>query len=1403
MAMRPQAHLGVPKQLPVVSRLIAYLQPAVRRATRSDILVIPLSIVNDILQSTPCLRQDDLYKLVQILAEPPSRRHCSRLDVVSFQCILLLFLHAPACVHRERGLYLLLDSMAELSDILCQNLSQEAISTARRRKTVLCQKICSQLVQCFTRAKHPAPRKWAGQFILELILQFDKNKHFLISMPDGIRGVLDVLFEDDDQCLRIIAAAVMKEVAICEPKLSELSAIDSRINLLKKSLGFLLPNRNSQWLKETTKIISDRIKPRQNSFCTLAASIEGLDGYAISEGCLLFTVSQSSVVVLSMDKYRFNLIDIPPGSIKGTEAKGNKLRILLEKRGYMVVNGVEKYSNNILVGMEAPRHVEAAIKAVKNIIELATRDNETTLYKRPNEGAMATIAFQDCVNDFDQVAPAGPHIPIPADSDYDVGCTLWQEPHRQPSSAIIELPTGEEVLSASQLSLQSSHPLQSQPHPQQPPEHHISDQGGDTPATGGASPSNQNQPRALDASPHSVKEPSKQVTSQTTRNHVEVVQSSPISSISPTSNVEEVGRVDRAAGVLNDLPNLAKQALLLQPQLLNSSLQTTEKETTDTPCLEDVACRACRKLTLAAEKPTAIVPDSQPVVDTIDTMAGPGPIKSPQETEKPTGESGSANNSRLKRPTHKLCGSSSKKADFDWDEGLRVEPDIPLPQPETSAPAKNAEEAPQDIEKTGTKGRKKPKPRAKQKIKPLELTSHTGNALKENKRNNQVTKTLTSTRLPRNAAEVANKKMALAAERENAVYDLDDPIESSYPGSTSLEDLAEHIQIDDQSMTQAVPPPPKQESITTAKPLTNDSSDLSGGVPLHCGKDAGVETPCVAPGPLGKQATQAQEIKATGLDTKKDSVINLCSDSPQDECTDQTRQSKTKPTSEVDLATKTADCVSEAAAMRNKPQSIAKKLAATLACIGLAPIKERRKTKPSENKEGADTTLNIVSQRKRETGDASQVSKNVCQFMSRNQPSAQKPVIASNALKSGPKRSKDQRNPISKSDEVNSNTLSLQKGNRTTNAVQKNLPPMTTRHEQQKPTRTVKFDFGVGRTPTSSTGPSHNANAVDGKAVLASTMRKEGSFASSSLTNDDALMASENTGDEDEELTSSSLDELPKYTSVRTKQIGWQSRTVDENGSPIPRLQHARKNYSQRVLGVLDGTDKPKGPPHVDMQPEISGRSQHQGVTTFNPSAYSQLKRDTNSDIADQHSFQSSNIFAPEERYGRRSMKENDLFYGQKISRGKFEGQNKPAIPSHKKPFDLMQRLKVHQTNPIPRTIGKRHRMIDVRDSKPFKVIEHDEDTNLKGMTTLPMIDQLEEIHSEKLDQSEHALRPIKKRFLGMFENFSKRLENDLESIHKASSALPTAANRGQRLNGEINSAIDEYKSRLSRSTNA
>ena len=136
-------------------------------------------------------------------------------------------------------------------------------------------------------------------------------------------------------------------------------------------------------------------------------------------------------------------------------------------------------------------------------LELTTRDNETILYKRPKEGAMTIIAFQDCVNDSDQEGSIGSHIPIPTDSGYDVGCMLWQEPHRQPSSsAIIELPTGEEVLSVSQLSLQSSHPLQPQPLPQQPPEQYISNQTGGAPATGGVSPTIRKQLQPLNASPH-------------------------------------------------------------------------------------------------------------------------------------------------------------------------------------------------------------------------------------------------------------------------------------------------------------------------------------------------------------------------------------------------------------------------------------------------------------------------------------------------------------------------------------------------------------------------------------------------------------------------------------------------------------------------------------------------------------------------------------------------------------------------------------------------------------------------------------------------------------------------------------------------------------------------------------
>ncbi|EFR03560.1 hypothetical protein MGYG_06556 [Nannizzia gypsea CBS 118893] len=1443
MAVGAQAHLRVLKQPAVVNRLITYLQPAVQRATRSDILIIPLSIINDILQTTPALHMDDLSTLVQILGEPQKRRHCSRLDIVSFQCILFLFLHAPACVQREKGLYLLLDAMIELSDVLRQDLSQEAMLTALRRKATLCQKTCIQLVHCFTRGNYSMPRKWAGQFILELILEFDKNKHFLICMPEGVRGILDVLFKDNDQCLQIIAAAIMKEVASCESRFSELSGIDNRIELLKRSPGFLLPTWSFQWAKEVMKIISHYVTPHPGAFCALVVSIEGLAEYVTSADFSFLTVSQNGLAVLIMHISRFNLIEIPLAWIESVQARRDELIVLLRHGYYSTMNGVQLHLNNISIRMEAPHDVEAAIKAVKDIkgrnidyddgislhdtkkyisSGLPVSDNGSPQYNGPNERAVAVIAFQGCMNEFEHGSP-GSHASIRQGSDYDVCSTRWQETHRPPSSAILELPTGEEVLSASQLCLQPRGTQNSQIHHQQPHKQHDSKLIGNTPATRDLHPTNQ--ARKLNTCLHSLERRPQQVIVQARGDRVEVLQTSPNSSSSANSTVAKVGEVDRAAGLLRDLPNLANPTLLPQRQLLDSNLQTAEKQALSTSCVEETTCW---KPASGAEKTVTIIPDSQPEIDLLDTMT---PFKPPQETRKPKGESNSTNNSRLKRPAHKLCGSSTKKADLDWEEGLRVKPETPQPQAETAASAKNAKSILQDIDEAGiSKSMNKPNRGTKRNVRTQKSTPHAGNALAtQDKSSHQVAKTMASARQPRNAADTANKKIALATEQENVIYELDDPIESSYSASISLEDLAEHFQANDQSMRKPQLSPPDVCARAPTIPFNNGSIDPSGGVPPPYSKHTVPKqiSLCMAPEAAVQQVTQSQKSEPTKPDSRREPVIDLCSDNPQNMGIDQTRRSTANPKSMMKLSERIAGDIPQGASEGTEPQSIAKELATTLASGGLPPAMEGQKIKRSDRKECKGPEPEPQDQRKFSIGNGCLVSTNVSQFMSRNQPTAHQPILTSTSRNPDQKRSNDLKISNSKSNDTNAGKLFMPVGNQPTEAMLTKMNPTVPKAcEQQKPPRSVKFDLdSYSHTP--SIESSDNAitppgpAGVDEKAVFLAASESADTSPPLGLRDNHAPSAPVSGEGEIKQPASCAMNERPKYTSVRKKQIGWQFRTVDEKGSPIPRLQMNKHNCDHYTL-EMSRPEHHIEPAHVRMPPLSSGRTQLQGKSAINSPAYRHMEKSSKQGIADGDSFQPSNMFEPRERHSDRRvpMKKNDIFYDNEVPSEKLGHQAKPATSTQDNTVELIRRLNFYQAKRIPQHVDRERPSIDARGSTQFNTIyqeEHGvnvevetddeclpqlwrqkltqpvEPRDLRGMKQISdnnegnvdlllntskylshelwqtenrlynsvdiyrvgctrMLGQLEDLYSEKLGQSEHALRPIKRRFLGMFD---------------------------------------------------
>lgn len=257
------------------------------------------------------------------------------------------------------------------------------------------------------------------------------------------------------------------------------------------------------------------------------------------------------------------------------------------------------------------------------------------------------------------------------------------------------------------------------------------------------------------------------------------------------------------------LPSLARQALQLQPHDSNSL--------TDVPVQQDQVVGSSldlrgllveqtsptdNNLTVDPEHPADIqVEDSTPK-DTNPSPVNPTtmgqqinvPVKDTSEkhneAEMPN-QTGS--NSKLKRPHHRISGSKADQLTVDWDQDLRVEDTLVDRAASSSKRQKKTPPQPKGLTKTSktksvsrSSGKKK---KRNQQEQGLPLTPHIVSTLaksKTKKAGRQVTKTLTSARQRRAAAEKANQKLALANEYENATYDLDDPIESSLPEEWNL-----------------------------------------------------------------------------------------------------------------------------------------------------------------------------------------------------------------------------------------------------------------------------------------------------------------------------------------------------------------------------------------------------------------------------------------------------------------------------------------------------------------------------------------------------------------------------------------------------------------------------------------
>lgn len=638
----------------------------------------------------------------------------------------------------------------------------------------------------------------------------------------------------------------------------------------------------------------------------------------------------------------------------------------------------------------------------------------------------------------------------------------------------------------------------------------------------------------------------------------------PIDELETSTEARDVAgepHMDRAGDNQRGLPDLAKEALQLHAP--NVDIPTTSPNDVPQPAgtdgdthVTDTAGDVDKCVTNVPDSQFSIAPQADSarnmglnapanVADDTTTTAATDETAHPNQiTTESAKPASTTTNSRLKRPLHKVAGLSAALDNVDWDQDLRVVDGHRLTNSPTNPTTAKKQKRISDNKEAPVPAKAKKQLSSAVKrapLKPLPVTPVLESTDIKQRKRRQVTKTLTSSRQRRTAATKASKRMSIAAEQENAAYDVDDPIEtdSSAVAPQITESVGDRAVLDPQHAL-AIGTPSLNFSPTAAAvgEVGNDTASREQSV---CPEVSSPQNPSSKGQPLTVGVSDGDRAMA---DDNGNGMAN-----------------KSIQKGEV----------------QGKAQTLAKRLALTLADAGISQEKEGTRSSPKP-------TMDLVK-----TDKMSQVSKNVSNFISRQ-------VAVSKRVSSPDKEStpclpststNDQDRPSSVIDVENdvdiiSNPSSPFKITQPKFARKCRATEDEGRKDQTaKQTRTVKFQVsdgpqtGTGSEAANETGESSgtesNLSAFEPKEDMNPTYSR--TMGSLSLTGDeDDSTAAQSVSIESETNTD---DELPLHqpVSISSSELDsndcfeemppgarmiCQSQTVDENGSPKPKTSTAR-----------------------------------------------------------------------------------------------------------------------------------------------------------------------------------------------------------------------------------------------------
>ncbi|KAK2774622.1 hypothetical protein FQN52_004235 [Onygenales sp. PD_12] len=810
----PGAASGV-NQKPDLEELIDYLRGNLEG---NKLLIIPLNTVNGFLQSFSRLEEDRFSDLVALF-DGGNKQNCSRLDAVSFHCMLHILLRAPPCLARERGLYLFLKSMRDLTDTIQQSRLYTMVVASRQRKSLIGQKAFQHLFQIFANGDGDAPRRWSGQFILELIRKSQDKGGLFASGPRNYHQKLgEMVLGETDFALRLLAATIIQDMTASQhdihmfwPSSTPQPTIDQFSSWEPTHL---------EWMEKFSNLISrlDMGRHRENQSMQIAQAIDAGMSKISRGSCSIGVVVSDALTIILMEDTRFRFIDIDLDHVNRHTPDEQRaiLDVVLQPGGCFITNGrlerVERVSivferrDQVVKAHETLHHARNSPQQAK---PAATGSNGGRAASVQGRGVLAMPSSKHG----DQDRPT-------TTLNRKVLKTAAKNTRRKPSYAAMSLPGEEEVLNgfSSFPEFSSSNSPAEPDHDNQHPvsEHNVNGKALQIPIIQSiveGEPEQSSLMTRVDETPPPTLA-SKSLSNQKEQKHA----AGPVpNAVNPESILDQES-INGVGGVAvephpsqtegdfrSGLSNMARKALLLQ---LEHSDLPTEGPARNARTLNDqnyLTGLVSNQTSLIAVDRAVDAPqpmDAQldvlhpkqtniPVVSEKMEHHNEGPKKGTSKTSnEPNEQEDAGSNSKLKRPYNRISGPKGLGVSVDWDQDLRVDE---VPEPTVASTSKKQKKTPPQPKKSQKPAKIKSVSRSAGKKQPqraLPLTPHIDSGpstkSKTKRASRQITKTLTSARQRRAAAEKANQKLALANEYENAQYDPDDPIESSPPGEPIL-----------------------------------------------------------------------------------------------------------------------------------------------------------------------------------------------------------------------------------------------------------------------------------------------------------------------------------------------------------------------------------------------------------------------------------------------------------------------------------------------------------------------------------------------------------------------------------------------------------------------------------------